>query len=246
MARSAGKARALAAGGGAAGGGPDGNGGQGAEPGGRAASVAHPAGATLTALREEARCCRACGLWARATQTVFGEGPAHAPLMLVGEQPGDQEDRAGHPFVGPAGHLLDSALAQAGIERRRVYLTNAVKHFKWVAAEDRGRRRIHQKPKTTEIKACRPWLLSEIDVVGPEVIVCLGATAAQALLGAGFRVTQHRGQAIPSPLAARLVATVHPSSILRAADAASRQRELGLFVADLRFAASLLGSRARP
>jgi DNA polymerase len=199
-----------------------------------------PSRRTLPVLAAAAGGCQACPLWQRATQTVFGEGAAHAPLFLVGEQPGDQEDKEGHPFVGPAGRLLSSALASAGIDRRAAYVTNAVKHFKWVPAGDRGKRRIHQKPNAREIAACRPWLLAEIDAVRPDVIVCLGATAAQSLLGPAFRVTQHRGQPVASPFAARVVATVHPSSILRARDDDTRRRELDAFVSDLRAAAALL------
>jgi uracil-DNA glycosylase len=204
------------------------------------ASAEVPAIHTLPVLGTAARECQACPLWQRATQTVFGDGAAHAPLFLVGEQPGDQEDKDGHPFVGPAGRLLSEALASAGIDRRRAYLTNAVKHFKWIPAGERGKRRIHQKPNAREIAACRPWLLAEIDAVEPEVIVCLGATAAQSLLGRGFRVTQHRGQPVPSPFAARVVPTVHPSSILRARDDETRARELRAFVSDLRAAAALV------
>jgi DNA polymerase len=159
-------------------------------------------------------------------------------MVLVGEQPGDAEDRAGHPFVGPAGHLLDAALAQAGIDRALVYVTNAVKHFKW---EPRGKRRIHSKPNAAEIAACRPWLEAEIAVVRPRVIVCLGATAAQTLLGKSFRVTVERGKPRTSPLAPHIVATVHPSSLLRAPDAETRHRETLRFIEDLRVAASLLG-----
>ncbi len=201
-----------------------------------------PATRSLTALAESAHACRACPLWRTATQTVFGEGTPHAPIMLVGEQPGDQEDRAGHPFVGPAGRLLNEALERAGIDRRQTYVTNAVKHFKWIASGDRGKRRIHQKPSSREIHACRPWLLAEIDAVAPEVIVCLGATAAASLLGRGFRVTQHRGEPVPSAFPARVVPTVHPSSILRARDDDARARELTAFVADLRAAAALVAS----
>jgi uracil-DNA glycosylase len=190
---------------------------------------------SLNALRAEAATCRACPLWARATQTVFGEGKEGATLMLVGEQPGDQEDRQGHPFVGPAGRLLEAALERAGIDRKTTYVTNAVKHFKWAATEGRGKRRIHQKPNTTEVRACQPWLLSEIEAVGPRVIVCLGATAAQSLLGSAFRVTQHRGKAMPSPYGPPIVATVHPASILRG-DPAQREAELALFARDLQAA----------
>jgi uracil-DNA glycosylase len=199
-----------------------------------------PAIHTLPVLGAAAQKCRGCPLWQRATQTVFGDGRAHAPLFLVGEQPGDQEDKDGHPFVGPAGRLLSEALASAGIDRRQTYLTNAVKHFKWIPAGERGKRRIHQKPNAREIAACRPWLLAEIDAVQPEVIVCLGATAAQSLLGRGFRVTQHRGQPVPSSFAARVVPTVHPSSILRARDDETRARELRAFVSDLRAAGALV------
>jgi uracil-DNA glycosylase len=195
---------------------------------------------TLPVLAAAARGCQACPLWQRATQTVFGEGAVHAPLLFVGEQPGDQEDKEGHPFVGPAGRLLSAALASAGIDRRAAYVTNAVKHFKWIPAGDRGKRRIHQKPNAREIAACRPWLLAEIEAVRPQVIVCLGATAAQSLLGPAFRVTRHRGEPVPSPFPARVVATVHPSSILRARDDESRRRELDAFVSDLRAAAALL------
>ena len=170
-----------------------------------------------------ARNCRACRLYKTGTQTVFGEGPARPTLMMVGEQPGDAEDLAGHAFVGPAGKLLDRALAEAGIDRARVYLTNVVKHFKW---EPRGKRRIHKKPNAAEIGACRPWLETEIALTRPHVIVCLGATAAQALLGRAFKVSQHRGTFVPSTLAPRVMATVHPSSILRAPDEATRRRIL--------------------
>jgi DNA polymerase len=190
-----------------------------------------PARPTLNALREAAKGCKACDLWLRGTQTVFGEGAAHATVMFVGEQPGDKEDLEGKPFVGPAGALLDKALLEAGIDRRLTYVTNAVKHFKW---EPRGKRRIHKKPNAVEITACRAWLDAEIAVVKPKVIVCLGATAAQALLGRGFRVTQQRGQAMPFGDGRQILATVHPSSILRAPDEEARHREMQLFVADLR------------
>jgi uracil-DNA glycosylase len=194
---------------------------------------------TLKSARDAAKACRGCELWKLGTQTVFGEGPRHAPLMLVGEQPGDAEDLSGHPFVGPAGKLLDRALADAGIDRATVYVTNAVKHFKW---EPRGKRRIHKKPRASEIAACHPWLDTEIALVKPRVIVCLGATAAQALLGAQFRVTAHRGTVVPSPLSARVLATVHPSSILRAPDDEARREELRRFTDDLRAAARALSS----
>jgi DNA polymerase len=190
-----------------------------------------PVRLTLGAVKELAAGCKACDLYLTGTQTVFGEGPAPARIMLVGEQPGDAEDIAGHPFVGPAGRLLDRALAEAGIDRRTVYLTNVVKHFKW---EPRGKRRIHVKPNAGEIAACRPWLETEIALVKPRVLVCLGATAAQALLGRSFKVSQQRGEVVPSPLAPIVTATVHPSSILRAPDDATRREEMRLFVADLK------------
>ncbi len=196
-----------------------------------------PANPTLEKLREAARTCRACNLWERATQTVFGEGTRQGRVMFVGEQPGDREDLAGRPFVGPAGWLLDKALEQAGIARDEVYVTNVVKHFNW---EPRGKRRIHKKPNQLQITACRPWLESELAVVRPEVVVCLGATAAQALLGKSFKVTQHRGEMLASPLAPYVTATVHPSSILRAPDEESRHRETELFVADLKRVAAAL------
>jgi DNA polymerase len=195
---------------------------------------------TLASVRRKAKGCRACDLYRRATQTVFGEGPARARVMLVGEQPGDAEDLAGHPFVGPAGKLLDRALADAGIDRTSVYLTNAVKHFKW---EPRGKRRIHAKPNGAEIGACRPWLEAEIAIVKPRILVCLGSTAAQALLGRGFKVTRQRGTFVPSALAPRVTATVHPSSILRAPDEESRRTELRLLVRDLKRVAAELERR---
>jgi DNA polymerase len=194
---------------------------------------------TIRTVRAAARDCRACDLWKTGTQTVFGEGPPRARLMLVGEQPGDQEDLTGHPFVGPAGKLLDKALVDAGIDRSDVYLTNVVKHFKW---EPRGKRRIHKKPRASEIAACRPWLDTEIGLVKPQAIVCLGATAAQALLGAAFKVTVHRGAFIDSPLAPIVLATVHPSSLLRAPDPETRRREIERFVDDLRLVARRLTS----
>ena len=189
-----------------------------------------PGRPSLSAVRDISKGCKACDLYLRGTQTVFGEGPARAEIMLVGEQPGDAEDLAGHPFVGPAGKLLDRALEEAGIDRSRVYVTNVVKHFKW---EARGKRRIHAKPNAAEIGACRPWLETELALVKPRVLVCLGATAAQALLGRAFKVTQQRGQFVPSPLAPLVTATVHPSSILRAPDDRSRREEMQAFVADL-------------
>jgi len=192
---------------------------------------------SLTKLREAAAGCRACPLWKDATQTVFGEGPAKAAVVLVGEQPGDREDQEGRPFVGPAGRVLDDALADAGIDRKQVYVTNAVKHFKWTP---RGKRRIHQKPNAEEIAACRPWLDAELAVVKPDVLVALGATAAQALLGRGFPVTRERGVPVDSDLAPNVVATVHPSSILRARDEAERREAYDAFVADLKVVAGLL------
>jgi DNA polymerase len=191
---------------------------------------------SLRSLREAAAKCQACPLWRTATQTVFGEGAARSELMLVGEQPGDREDREGHPFVGPAGRLLDECLEEAGIDRTRAYVTNVVKHFKWQA---RGKRRIHAKPAWSEIAACRPWLDAELTVVKPDVLVCLGATAAQALLGKSFRVTRERGRPVDSDLAPSVLATIHPSAILRA-DAETRERERTAFVDDLKVAASLL------
>ena len=186
---------------------------------------------SLPAVRQVAGGCKACDLYKRATQTVFGEGPRKALVMLVGEQPGEAEDVAGHPFVGPAGRVLDTALEEAGIDRRQVYVTNVVKHFKW---EPRGKRRIHAKPNAAEIGACRPWLDVEIALVKPRVLVCLGATAAQALLGKQFKVTKQRGTPVPSPLAPVVTATVHPSSILRAPDDETRREEMRRFVEDLR------------
>jgi uracil-DNA glycosylase family protein len=187
--------------------------------------------ASLDHLARAAKDCKACDLWKRGTQTVFGEGGRNAKVMLVGEQPGNQEDLEGKPFVGPAGKLLDTALAEAGIDRAKVYVTNAVKHFKW---EPRGKRRIHKKPNGAEIAACRPWLDAEIAALQPKVIVCLGATAAQALLGRDFRVTQHRGEFAKSPLAPVIMATVHPSSILRVPDEETRHNEMKRFIDDLK------------
>jgi uracil-DNA glycosylase family protein len=192
---------------------------------------------TLDAARTAVQGCRGCDLYRDATQGVFGEGAAGALVMLVGEQPGDQEDQAGAPFVGPAGRVLDGALAEAGIDRSQAYVTNAVKHFKW---QTRGKRRIHQKPSASEQAACRPWLEREIELVQPRVLVCLGATAAQALLGKDFRVTKSRGELVESPLAPYVTATIHPSSILRQQDEESRHVELQAFVADLRKVAALL------
>ncbi len=189
-----------------------------------------PGKPTIASVREAAKDCQACDLYKRGTQTVFGEGGRKAELMFVGEQPGDAEDLAGRPFVGPAGRELDRALEEAGIDRGTVYVTNVVKHFKW---EPRGKRRIHKKPNASEITACRPWLDTEIQLVRPRILVCLGATAAQALLGRQFKVTAHRGEFVASPLAPFVIATVHPSSILRAPDDESRHREMRRFSADL-------------
>jgi len=193
---------------------------------------------SLKTVRDAARECRACDLYKRGTQTVFGEGPRRAEVMMVGEQPGDAEDLAGQPFVGPAGKLLDRALVEAGIDRGIVYVTNVVKHFKW---EPRGKRRIHAKPNSAEIAACRPWLETEIALVKPRVLVLLGATAAQALLGRRFKVSEQRGTFVRSPIAARVTATVHPSSILREPDDDSRRAEIKRFVADLKRVAAELG-----
>jgi uracil-DNA glycosylase family protein len=198
-----------------------------------------PPNPTLPKLREAVQRCRGCDLWVNATQAVFGEGPRNAEVMLVGEQPGDQEDRQGHPFVGPAGRLLDAALEEAGIDRRRVYITNAVKHFKFVMIE-RGRR-LHKKPSATQVRACNPWLQTEMRLMKPRVVVALGATAAQALLGKQFRVTQNRGKPLPSELAEAIVATVHPSSVLRAPDDARDDAKRD-FVADLKAVARYLKS----
>ena len=188
-------------------------------------------GDSLDQVRAAAAACQACDLWKVGTQTVFGEGSEGADLMLVGEQPGDKEDLAGRPFVGPAGRVLDDALEQAAIDRSSVYVTNAVKHFKW---EPRGKRRLHKRPDSGEIAACRPWLDQEIALVRPRVVVCMGATAAQALLGRGFKVTRQRGELFPQEAGHVITATVHPSSILRAPDAAAREAEMKAFVDDLR------------
>lgn len=201
------------------------------------AAVLVPPRPTLGRLREAAAGCRECPLWEIGTQTVFGEGRATAQVMLVGEQPGDREDREGRPFVGPAGRVLDTALEQAGIDRGAAYVTNAVKHFKW---EPRGKRRIHAKPAWSELAACRPWLEAELAVVKPRVLVCLGATAAQSLLGRQFRVTQHRGEWIESELAELVTATIHPSAILRQRDDESRHAEMEAFVDGLRVVAAVL------
>ena len=203
---------------------------------GDTAAALIPPNPTLRKVAEAAKGCRACDLWRSGTQTVFGEGRAKAELMLVGEQPGDQEDLAGRPFVGPAGKLLDRALEEAGIDRELAYVTNVVKHFKW---QPRGKRRIHQKPNAAEIAACRPWLDAELALIKPEVLVCLGATAAQALLGRQFRVSRDRGVPVESDLAPVVMATVHPSSILRSEN---REEETALLVEDLRRVAEALRS----
>lgn len=194
---------------------------------------------TLGELGQAARGCTACPLYRHATQTVFGEGPARARLMLVGETPGDREDIEGRPFVGPAGRLLDRCLAEAGIDRKTSYVTNVVKHFKWVP---RGKRRIHSKPNAREIRACKPWLEAEIALVKPDVLICLGATAAQALLGPAFRVTRQRGVPVESILARVVLATVHPSSLLRG-EPEEREAEIARFIADLRKAARALADK---
>src|SRR5580692_1162124 len=201
-----------------------------------------PPRSTIPVLRKAASACTACDLWKTATQTVFGEGASKATIMIVGEQPGDQEDRIGRPFVGPAGKLLDEALAQVGIDRATVYVTNVVKHFKWSASE-RGKRRIHKKPRQSEIEACSPWLEAELQAVKPRILVCMGATAAHALLGKHVSVTRLHGQIVQSPHAPFAIATMHPSSILRAADAASRQRQMAAFVNDLRQVAILAANK---
>ena len=203
-----------------------------------AANELIPEQPTLEKLREAAAGCRACELYRDTTQTVFGEGRAGARVMLIGEQPGDQEDVQGHPFVGPAGRVLDQGLREAGIDRADAYVTNVVKHFRF---QERGRRRIHQKPGREHISACRPWLDAEVEQVKPEALVCLGATAAQALFGSQFRVTRQRGQPVESDLAPLATATVHPSSILRAEDDESREAAMVAFTDDLRAVAKAIG-----
>ena len=193
---------------------------------------------TLSSLKSAAAGCQACDLWKTGTQTVFGEGARRVKVMFIGEQPGNEEDLSGKPFVGPAGRLLDDALDTAGIDRKQTYVTNVVKHFKW---EPRGKRRIHKKPNSLEIAACRPWLEAEIALIKPDVIVALGATAAQALLGPQFRVTKQRGEFIPSTLAPYVMATVHPSSILRAPDDEARHLEMRRFIEDLKKIAAEMG-----
>lgn len=207
------------------------------EQGSSDASALIPAPLSMAALRRAAATCTACPLHANATQTVFGEGPRDAALMLVGEVPGDREDVLGHPFVGPSGRLLDRCLAAAGIRRDEAYVTNVVKHFKWIL---RGKKRLHGKVNRAEIAACRPWLMAEIALVKPEILVCLGAVAAQALIGPEFRVTQARGVFVASPLAPRVMATVHPSALLRG-EPDMREQEIARFVADLKKVAALLG-----
>ncbi|HEV2777740.1 MAG TPA: UdgX family uracil-DNA binding protein [Solirubrobacteraceae bacterium] len=196
---------------------------------------------TLEALRDAADGCRGCDLWKPATQTVFGEGPEDATFVLVGEVPGDKEDREGRPFVGPAGRELDQALEVAGIDRAEAYVTNAVKHFRF---EERGKRRIHQKPDAKQIKACRPWLLAELDLLRPEALVLLGATAAKSLLGSGFKLMAEHGRPLDSDLAPVVIATIHPSSILRGRDGETRQAQRDILIEDLRVAAQTV-ARAR-
>lgn len=203
-----------------------------------------PAQAYLPTLRAAAAQCKGCDLYLKGTQTVFGEGPANARVMLVGEQPGDREDLAGKPFVGPAGRVLDEALVEAGIDRHEVYVTNLVKHFRWEGAA-RGKRRIHKKPRGCEIQACRPWLDAEMALVRPVVLVCLGASAAQALLGRQFSVTRQRGKLVDSNLAPNVLATIHPSSVLRALDSETRRNEMQGFVEDLKRVARMLTAQPR-
>jgi uracil-DNA glycosylase len=207
-----------------------------------AATVAPREG--LERARLVAATCTACDLYARATQTVFGEGRSHVPLMLVGEQPGDREDLAGRPFVGPAGAMLDRALVEAGIDRERVFVTNVVKHFKWKPTAG-GKRRLHERPNQAEIRACRPWLDLETEIVRPELLVALGATAAQAVIGRDFRITEQRGQLLPAVNGGpRLLATFHPSAILRARTSEDRERMLAALVGDLTIAAEVIAGAA--
>lgn len=200
-----------------------------------------PARMSLKSLREAACNCQGCPLYKNATQTVFGEGRISARVILVGEQPGNDEDLQGKPFVGPAGRVLNDGLAEAGIERKDAYVTNVVKHFKW---EPQGKRRLHKKPSSREIAACMPWLDKEIELIEPRVLVCLGATAAQALLGRDFKVSTRRGQLVPNQFAPHALATVHPSSILRQPTSADRHREMERFIADLKVAAALINGKA--
>ena len=201
-----------------------------------------PTRLNLSALRQAARHCRGCDLYLNATQTVFGEGPKSAHVVLVGETPGDQEDIEGRPFVGPAGRLLDEAIVEAGLDRKDVYITNAVKHFRW---EPRGKRRLHKKPIARQIKACRPWLEAEITVIKPEVVVCLGATAAQALLGGDFRISRQRGEFLASPWAEWTLATHHPSAVLRAPEKQDRVRMSGELIDDLHLVVKRLAALHR-
>lgn len=211
-----------------------------ANPGGEGSAAPFvPPSTSIRTLSAAAHACRGCDLYKTATQVVFGEGPKSARVVLIGEQPGDQEDRQGEPFVGPAGALLDRALAEAGIVRQDAYLTNAVKHFKW---EPRGKRRIHKKPRVSEVKACRPWLEAELRAIGPSVIVCLGATAAQSVFGSAFKLMAQRGEVLTSPLGDRVVATIHPSAVLRATDSEGRKAAYDMLVADLRTVAAVLRS----
>ena len=203
----------------------------------RSAAPFVPDSTSITTLSKAVDECRGCDLYKAATQGVFGAGSRNARVMFIGEQPGDQEDRQGEPFVGPAGALLDKALAEAGIPRTEVYVTNAVKHFKW---EPRGKRRIHKKPRWSEIKACRPWLEAELRAVKPAVVVCLGSTAAQSVFGTTFKLMQQRGQSLRSPVAEHTVATIHPSAVLRATDSEGRRQTFELLVADLTLVAGLL------
>jgi uracil-DNA glycosylase family protein len=208
------------------------------EPPAHSAREFFPERRSLTALRAAARGCRGCDLYRNATQTVFGRGPKSARVVLVGEQPGNDEDLAGEPFVGPAGRVLDEALQAAGIARTDAYVTNVVKHFKW---EPRGKRRIHSKPSARQIAACSPWLGAELAQLKPVVLVCLGATASQALFGRDFRLTKHRGHVLPTSLADHAIATAHPSSVLRQPDSESRHQAMRDLIADLKVAARLLG-----
>jgi uracil-DNA glycosylase len=209
---------------------------------GRSALDYFPKELTPASLHEAAAGCMGCDLYKNATQTVFGEGPGKATAMFIGEQPGDEEDLQGRPFVGPAGRLFDRALEDAGIDRAKIYLTNTVKHFKW---KPRGKRRLHEKPNAKEIAACKPWLIAEIEVMKPRILVCLGATAAQTLLGKDFRVTIMRGQWITSPLAEKVIATIHPSAVLRAPDPQSREQMYNGLVADLEIIAEEMAAKRR-
>jgi uracil-DNA glycosylase len=203
-----------------------------------------PRSAGLEGAREAAAGCKACDLWQRATQTVFGEGRDHVPLMLVGEQPGDREDLAGRPFIGPAGRLLDSALTEAGIDRERVFVSNVVKHFKWRPS---GKRRLHERPNAAEVRACRPWLDLELEIVRPNLLVCLGATAAQAIVGQDFRITEQRGEILPAiDGGPPVLATFHPSAILRSRTPEDRERSMAALIADLSMAASFVASAGAP